>query len=82
MNKNVIQGKWTEIKGEVRKAWGRLTDDELEKTKGDLTAIRGLIQQKYGKTQDDSGKKLSGIFSRFVEKKDDVFESSKKRLKH
>ena len=39
INENTIKGKWLEIKGDVRKAWGKLTDDELEQTKGDMTAI-------------------------------------------
>ena len=47
LNENTIKGKWLEIKGDIQKAWGKLTDDELEKTKGDMKAIGGLIQQKY-----------------------------------
>ncbi len=33
MNKDQVSGKWTEIKGDIQKAWGNLTDDELEKNK-------------------------------------------------
>ncbi len=69
LNENTIKGKWQEIKGEVQKAWGRLTDDELEKTKGDAKAIAGLIQQRYGEAQDKASEKLSGIFERFSEQK-------------
>lgn len=81
MNKNAIEGKWTEIKGEMMKAWGKLTSDELEKTKGDVKAIKGLIQQKYGETQTDYQQKLANIFERFSEKKDKVVENIKEKLK-
>lgn len=65
INENTIKGKWLEIKGDIQKAWGNLTDDELEKTKGDMKSIQGLIQQKYGQAQGNYESKLSDIFKRF-----------------
>lgn len=81
INENVVKGKWREVKGEIQKAWGKLTDDELEQTKGDATAIGGLIQQRYGDKQDSYKQKLSDIFGRFEEKKDKVVEGVKDSLK-
>jgi uncharacterized protein YjbJ (UPF0337 family) len=81
-NENVVKGKWMEIKGDVRKAWGKLTDDELEKTKGDMQAIGGLIQQRYGQTKDHYEKKLSDIFQSFEEKKDKKTDEIKSHLKN
>lgn len=66
LNKDVIQGKWKEIKGELQKAWGNISNDEWEKTKGDSKAIAGLIQQKYGKSKSDVSKSVSDIFRRYV----------------
>lgn len=81
VNENVLKGKWREMKGDLQSAWGKLTDDELEKTKGDMKAISGLIQQRYGEAEAKSGKKLSEIFERFEEKKDSVVHNAKKNLK-
>ena len=81
INENTIKGKWLEVRGEVRKAWGKLTDDELDKTKGDMQAIAGLIQQKYGKTQEGHDKKLSDIFKRFDDQKETVVDGLKNTLK-
>jgi len=64
MNKNTYQGKWTEIKGEVQKLWGNVTNDDLEKAKGDSKILVGLIQQKLGKTQDNVEEKVNGIFEK------------------
>lgn len=66
MNKDVIQGKWKEIKGELQKSWGNITDDEWEKTKGDSTAIAGLLQQKYGFAKEDASKKVSGLMDKYL----------------
>ena len=59
------QGKWNEIKGGVRNLWGRLTDDELEKTKGSLTSIAGLVEQKYGETKEEIRGKLKQLMTSF-----------------
>lgn len=82
VNENTLKGKWLEIKGEVQKAWGNLTDDELEKTKGDAKAIGGLIQQKYGHSEEKHGKQIDDIFKRFEIKKDETIESVKEKLRN
>ncbi|MFZ4403653.1 MAG: CsbD family protein [Pseudobdellovibrionaceae bacterium] len=82
VNAQIVKGKWKEIKGDVQKAWGKLTDDELEKTKGEFKAISGLIQQKYGAAQDASGKKLTEIFKKFEEQKEHAVSAVKKNLKN
>jgi uncharacterized protein YjbJ (UPF0337 family) len=80
-NESTIKGKWLEIKGDIQKMWGRLKDDELEKTKGDFKSISGLIQQRYGEKQDEYSKKLKDIFDRFSEQKDKTIEEVKENLK-
>jgi uncharacterized protein YjbJ (UPF0337 family) len=81
LNENKVKGKWLEIKGEVQKSWGKLTDDELEKTQGDVKAIGGLIQQRYGTVQKEYDEKLNNIFHKFENEKDQVMSSVKKALK-
>jgi uncharacterized protein YjbJ (UPF0337 family) len=82
INENIVKGKWLEMKGDIQKSWGKLTDDDLEKTKGDLKAIGGLIQQKYGETQEKSSTKLNEIFKRFEAKKDAVTSDVKHAIKN
>lgn len=86
LNQNVVSGKWLEIKGEIQKTWGKLTNDELEKTKGDMKAISGIIQQKYGEVQDSYTKKVADIFHRFESKveskKDEVIAGVKHAIKN
>jgi uncharacterized protein YjbJ (UPF0337 family) len=81
VNENVIKGKWTEIKGDLQKSWGKLTNDELEKTKGDIKAIQGLLQQRYGQAEETFSKKVSDIFEKFRNEKDEVVSSVKKNIK-
>lgn len=81
LNENTVEGKWREIKGDIQKTWGKLTNDELDKTKGDIKAISGLIQQKYGDAQSTFADKLSNILHRLDEKKEKAVEEMKKILK-
>ncbi len=68
MNKNIVNGRWLEIKGDIQKTWGKLTDDELEETKGEMKSIGGLIQKKYGQTEEAYDEKVKAIFARFSDK--------------
>lgn len=69
------------MKGELQKAWGKLTDDELEKTKGDAKAISGLIQQRYGEVEEKSRSRLSEIMKKFEAKKEEAVTAVKDSLK-
>jgi len=68
VNENTTKGKWLEMKGDIQKAWGKLTDDDLDKAQGDMKKIAGIIQQRYGETQKGTNEKLSDIFKRHEKK--------------
>ncbi|MEK2687741.1 CsbD family protein [Bdellovibrio sp. GT3] len=77
MNKDVLQGKWNEIKGELRKTWGNITDDEFEKTKGDAQAIAGIVQQRYGLAKEDASKKVSSLMDKYAESTKDSLRENR-----
>ena len=52
MNKDVFEGKWKEMRGQIKEWWGELTDDELEQAAGKEEQLVGLLQQKYGYTRE------------------------------
>ena len=52
MNKDTFEGKWKEMRRQVKAWWGELTDDDLERTGGKADQIIGLLQQKYGLTKE------------------------------
>ena len=51
MNKNQIKGDWNQLKGEIKKRWGKLTDDDLTEAEGDMQNLVGKIQRKTGDDQ-------------------------------
>ena len=52
MNKDIFEGKYKEMHGQLKEWWGKLTDDELEQAGGNAEQIIGLLQQKYGYTRE------------------------------
>jgi uncharacterized protein YjbJ (UPF0337 family) len=64
-NENILKGKWNELKGEVQKLWGRLTDDELERAKGDANTLSGMVQQKYGIKEEEFRAKMNDIITKY-----------------
>lgn len=58
MNWDEIEGKWKEIKGNVRAKWGDLTDDEIDEVQGNREALEGKLQQKYGKSKEVAKKEV------------------------
>ncbi|MEZ5936944.1 MAG: CsbD family protein [Hyphomonadaceae bacterium] len=52
MNRDIIEGQWNQVKGAVRKQWGKLTDDDVEQVHGDYDKMIGKIQERYGVARD------------------------------
>jgi len=52
MNKDVLEGRWKQMRGEAKAWWGKLTDDDLDRAAGKLDVLAGLLQEKYGYTRE------------------------------
>jgi uncharacterized protein YjbJ (UPF0337 family) len=65
MNNDVWKGKWKQLKGEIQKQWGNLTNDDLDKLQGDRKKIEGLLQERYGIAKNEVTKKLDEIEKRY-----------------
>ena len=47
-NRDVLAGKWKEIRGKAKQTWGKLTDNDLDRITGRFDELVGLVQQRYG----------------------------------
>ena len=70
MNRDQIQGKWSEIKGEVKRQWGELTDDDFKYAEGDLEKLWGRVQQRYGEKKEGLRAEFDRLIERISPKKD------------
>jgi uncharacterized protein YjbJ (UPF0337 family) len=45
---DIVEATWAQMHSQAREWWGKLSDDQLEKTAGKAVAIFGLLQAEYG----------------------------------
>lgn len=67
MDWNVIQGKWKELKGNVRQRWGKLTDDDIDQIGGKKDELIGRLQQRYGYAKEDAMREIDDFGNSFDE---------------
>jgi uncharacterized protein YjbJ (UPF0337 family) len=54
MNTDVLKGKWKQMRGDVKKWWGNLTDDDFDKIDGERDKLVGRLQERYGYAKDQA----------------------------
>jgi uncharacterized protein YjbJ (UPF0337 family) len=52
INVQELQGQWNQLKGEVKKKWGQLTDDDLHWSSGNIDQLIGRIQSRTGEKRE------------------------------
>jgi uncharacterized protein YjbJ (UPF0337 family) len=71
MNWNIIEGKWDQIKGDVKSKWAKLTDDDMTNAAGKRDKLVGSIQERYGVLKDEAEKQVDEWITRFQTKIED-----------
>jgi uncharacterized protein YjbJ (UPF0337 family) len=65
MNRDILEGKWKEMKGKVKEQWGKLTDDDLDRAEGKAERLIGLLQQRYGYARDEAEREYQRFSDRW-----------------
>lgn len=58
MNNDRIEGQWKQMRGKMKQAWGKLTDDDFDRADGKWDELSGKIQSAYGKSKDEADKEV------------------------
>lgn len=61
MNKEQVQGKAEQLKGEIKKTWGKLTDNDFMLLEGKRDQFLGKITEHYGLAKEDAETKLKAM---------------------
>ena len=64
MNWDRIQGNWTQLTGQAKEQWGKLTDDDLDIIAGKRDQLLGRIQERHGIARDEAEKQLDAFRER------------------
>ncbi len=60
---DVFEGRWKQLKGDLKRTWGKLTDDDLDRAEGNRDKLIGALQERYGWEKGHA----EGEFDRFLE---------------
>jgi uncharacterized protein YjbJ (UPF0337 family) len=55
---DMMQGKLKEWGGKIRQQWAKLTDDDVEQTRGDWEELSGRLQKTYGYTKEQAREEI------------------------
>lgn len=61
MNTEQLKGKWAQLKGEVLKRWGELTNDDLDVIAGEKEKLVGKLIERYGLAKEEAEKQVENF---------------------
>lgn len=62
MNSDKMKGQWKQVIGDIKKRWGKLTDDDLKKAEGNTDILAGIVQERYGQRKEDASNEVKAFF--------------------
>lgn len=65
MVRESLEGRWKQFRGEMKKLWGEISDDEFDQADGERDRLCGLIQQHYGRTREEALEEVDRFFGRY-----------------
>lgn len=48
MNREIRHGKWLQVSGKAKRAWGRMVGDEQLASEGDADIVAGALEESLG----------------------------------
>jgi uncharacterized protein YjbJ (UPF0337 family) len=60
MNWDTIEGRWAQLKGDLKSRWASLTDDDIQGIAGKRDKLLGKLQERYGILKDDADRQIDG----------------------
>jgi len=58
VNEDILRGKWKKMRGQVKKWWNLLTDDDLDRIGGSMHELAGTLQERYGYAREEAEREI------------------------
>jgi uncharacterized protein YjbJ (UPF0337 family) len=55
---HILAGRWKQLKGEAKRTWAKLTDDDWDRAEGNRDKLVGALQERYGWEKTEAQSKL------------------------
>jgi uncharacterized protein YjbJ (UPF0337 family) len=53
-----VRGNWMQWRGEIRKAWGKLTNNDLDMIAGQRDILKGILCERYGVAKEEADRQI------------------------
>jgi uncharacterized protein YjbJ (UPF0337 family) len=67
MNPEILKGRWNQLKGDIRRRWGKLTDDDMVQVQGQVEKMIGKLQERYGYKREQAERELNDFLTASTE---------------
>jgi uncharacterized protein YjbJ (UPF0337 family) len=78
MNTDILKGKWNQVKGDLKKSFGKLTDDDMLVIEGDMNKAAGILQERYGYSKQEAKEHWDTFAERYADLTDDEKTSARR----
>lgn len=68
MTTDTFEGRWRQMRGELRSWWGKLSDNDFERIGGRKDRLVGMLQEKYGYTREAAQQEIDRRFREYDER--------------
>jgi uncharacterized protein YjbJ (UPF0337 family) len=72
MNNDTLQGKWKQLRGNVKTTFGKLTDDDLLQADGNADKMQGALQERYGYTKEQAQTEWNKFAQKYTDRAEDA----------
>ena len=60
LNNDILLGRWHELKGQLKRRWGKLTDDDIANLNGKQDELVIALRRRYGYAQGQAVMEING----------------------
>jgi uncharacterized protein YjbJ (UPF0337 family) len=64
MNQDILKGRWSQLKGELKTQWGKLTDNDITQIEGQRDKLVGKVRERYGLAREDAERQVDDWLER------------------
>jgi uncharacterized protein YjbJ (UPF0337 family) len=75
MNWTQIEGKWDQVKADIKTEWAKLTDDDIAYVNGQRDKLVGKLEERYGLLRERAQKDVDAWFQKIGSKLDRAGEA-------
>lgn len=58
------QGEWNQVKGQIQKFWGEISENDLDRINGSKTRLLGFLQENLNRTKEEALEEVDKFFKR------------------